>query len=145
MKKQRPDSANRQHAGTAWTKSHQLEGDGLLTLLYHHLWKKNKSFQSCPGIKLPDTVVYEHNFPRAWYTYEFKVCSFGIFSLQVSYLAIKKKKKKHRIPKYRREQVGFWTPTTYTMLSVRLRVLIFVRNICLLLKESMGSLHQLSL
>eukprot|EP01064_Diplonema_japonicum_P002910 TRINITY_DN1188_c4_g2_i1.p1 TRINITY_DN1188_c4_g2~~TRINITY_DN1188_c4_g2_i1.p1 ORF type:complete len:570 (+),score=105.78 TRINITY_DN1188_c4_g2_i1:49-1758(+) len=57
---------------TAWTKTHQLEGDGMLPLLYHHLWKKNKSFQSCPGIKLPDTVVYEHNFPRAWYTYDFK-------------------------------------------------------------------------
>eukprot|EP01063_Lacrimia_lanifica_P018652 TRINITY_DN2555_c0_g2_i1.p1 TRINITY_DN2555_c0_g2~~TRINITY_DN2555_c0_g2_i1.p1 ORF type:complete len:648 (+),score=185.27 TRINITY_DN2555_c0_g2_i1:114-2057(+) len=63
---------HKQSAGSGWTKSHGLEGDGLLTLLFHHLWKKNKSFQSCPGVKLPDTVVYEHNFPRAWYTYDFK-------------------------------------------------------------------------
>ena len=55
-----------------WLNSHQLEGDGLLHLLYHHLWKKNKQFQSCPGARIPDTVVYEHNFPRAWYRYEAK-------------------------------------------------------------------------
>eukprot|EP01063_Lacrimia_lanifica_P018651 TRINITY_DN2555_c0_g1_i1.p1 TRINITY_DN2555_c0_g1~~TRINITY_DN2555_c0_g1_i1.p1 ORF type:complete len:601 (+),score=161.82 TRINITY_DN2555_c0_g1_i1:130-1932(+) len=55
-----------------WTKTHQLEGDGLLPLLFHHLGKKNKNFLSCPEVKIPDTVVYEQNFPRAWYTYDFK-------------------------------------------------------------------------
>ena len=58
-------------ASSSWS-SHQLEGDGLLPLLYHHLFKKNKQFQSCPGARIPDTVVYEHNFPRAWYRYEAK-------------------------------------------------------------------------
>ena len=57
-------------------KSHQIEGDGLLPLLYHHLYKKtwnsNKEFQSCPGARCPDTVVYEHNFPQHWYTFDTK-------------------------------------------------------------------------
>ncbi|EAN91239.1 hypothetical protein, conserved [Trypanosoma cruzi] len=54
-----------------WVKHHPLEGDGLRTLLYLHLWKKNKGSESrLKDIRLPDTVVYEHNFPRAWYTYD---------------------------------------------------------------------------
>jgi len=57
---------------TDWMKSHQIEGDGLLPLLYHHLYRKDKDFKSSPGARIPDTVVYEHNFPRAWYTYEGK-------------------------------------------------------------------------
>jgi hypothetical protein len=57
---------------TDWMKSHQIEGDGLLPLLYHHLYKKDKDFKSSPGARIPHTVVYEHNFPRAWYSYEEK-------------------------------------------------------------------------
>lgn len=56
-----------------WTKQHQLEGDGLLTLLYDHLWKSDKAKEhhlKCALI--PDTVVFEHNFPRAWYAYDTK-------------------------------------------------------------------------
>lgn len=54
-----------------WAKYHPLEGDGLRPLLYMHLWKKNKGSESrLKNIRLPDTVVYEHNFPRAWYTYD---------------------------------------------------------------------------
>ncbi|KAH9579740.1 hypothetical protein LSM04_000582 [Trypanosoma melophagium] len=54
-----------------WVKFHALEGDGLRTLLYVHLWKKNKGSESAlKSVRLPDTVVYEHNFPRAWYTYD---------------------------------------------------------------------------
>ncbi|ORC91065.1 uncharacterized protein TM35_000074890 [Trypanosoma theileri] len=54
-----------------WVKFHALEGDGLRTLLYMHLWKKNKGSESAlKSVRLPDTVVYEHNFPRAWYTYD---------------------------------------------------------------------------
>eukprot|EP01006_Ploeotia_vitrea_P060759 TRINITY_DN76507_c0_g1_i1.p1 TRINITY_DN76507_c0_g1~~TRINITY_DN76507_c0_g1_i1.p1 ORF type:complete len:566 (+),score=36.11 TRINITY_DN76507_c0_g1_i1:57-1754(+) len=56
---------------TSWLK-HPLDGDGLNTHLYHHLWKKNKSFQSCPYARVPDTIVYEHNFPRGWYLYDAK-------------------------------------------------------------------------
>eukprot|EP00756_Hemistasia_phaeocysticola_P064118 Hpha_TRINITY_DN7545_c0_g1::TRINITY_DN7545_c0_g1_i1::g.18953::m.18953 len=65
-------SPRRPAAGASWQKSHPLEGDGLLCMLYQYLFKKNKSFLSCPNVKIPDTVVYEHNFPRAWYTYDFK-------------------------------------------------------------------------
>eukprot|EP00667_Euglena_gracilis_P008961 EG_transcript_9092 len=36
------------------------------------MWKKNKDFQSCPGVRCPDTIVYDHNFPRGWYTYDQK-------------------------------------------------------------------------
>ncbi|KAG8342668.1 hypothetical protein TRVL_06505 [Trypanosoma vivax] len=54
-----------------WAKHHPLEGDGLRPMLYMHLWKKNKGSESkLKNIRLPDTVVYEHNFPRAWYTYD---------------------------------------------------------------------------
>ncbi|RNF26168.1 uncharacterized protein Tco025E_01568 [Trypanosoma conorhini] len=54
-----------------WVKQHPLEGDGLRPLLYMHLWKKNKGSESrLKSVRLPDTVVYEHNFPRAWYTYD---------------------------------------------------------------------------
>ena len=60
----------------ALTKAHQMEGDGLLLLLYFQLFKKTwnsrKEFQSCPGARCPDTVVYEHNFPQHWYTYDSK-------------------------------------------------------------------------
>mmetsp|Transcript_4841 Transcript_4841/g.8793 ORF Transcript_4841/g.8793 Transcript_4841/m.8793 type:complete len:542 (-) Transcript_4841:376-2001(-) len=55
-----------------WTKNHPLEGDGLLVNFYNHMWKKNKDFQSCPGVRCPDTIVYDHNFPRGWYTYDQK-------------------------------------------------------------------------
>ena len=58
------------------TKSHQIEGDGLLPLLYYHLyrktWNAKKEYQSCPGARCPDTVVYEHSFPQHWYTYNAK-------------------------------------------------------------------------
>jgi hypothetical protein len=56
----------------SWTKNHPLEGDGLLVNFYNHMWKKNKDFQSCPGVRCPDTIVYDHNFPRGWYTYDQK-------------------------------------------------------------------------
>jgi hypothetical protein len=56
-----------------WTKQHQLEGDGLLPLLYDHLWKSDKTREHrLRDAMIPDTVVFEHNFPRAWYTYDAK-------------------------------------------------------------------------
>ena len=56
-----------------WTKQHQLEGDGLLPLLYDHLWKSDKTREHrLRDAMIPDTVVFEHNFPRAWYTYDLK-------------------------------------------------------------------------
>ena len=55
-----------------WTKNHPLEGDGLLTGFYDHMWKKNKEFKSCDEVLCPDTIVYDHNFPRGWYTYDKK-------------------------------------------------------------------------
>jgi hypothetical protein len=55
-----------------WMKNHTLEGDGVLTGFYNHLWKRNKDFQSCKDVMCPDTIVYDHNFPRSWYTYDKK-------------------------------------------------------------------------
>lgn len=56
-----------------WTKQHQLEGDGLLPLLYDHLWKSDRTREHrLREALIPDTVVFEHNFPRAWYTYDLK-------------------------------------------------------------------------
>lgn len=56
-----------------WTKQHQLEGDGLLPLLYDHLWKSDRTREHrLREALIPDTVVFEHNFPRAWYTYDMK-------------------------------------------------------------------------
>eukprot|EP01062_Namystynia_karyoxenos_P079088 TRINITY_DN8273_c0_g1_i1.p1 TRINITY_DN8273_c0_g1~~TRINITY_DN8273_c0_g1_i1.p1 ORF type:complete len:625 (+),score=226.12 TRINITY_DN8273_c0_g1_i1:154-2028(+) len=57
-------------AREAWVKNHPLEGDGLLINFYNYMWKKNKNYESCPGVLVPDTVVYDHNFPRGWFTYE---------------------------------------------------------------------------
>jgi hypothetical protein len=56
-----------------WTKQHQLEGDGLLPLLYDHLWKSDRTREHrLREAFIPDTVVFEHNFPRAWYTFDTK-------------------------------------------------------------------------
>ena len=55
-----------------WLKSHPLEGDGTLVNLFHYLWKKNRDLQSCPLVRVPGTIVYEHNFPRGWYLYDGK-------------------------------------------------------------------------
>eukprot|EP01062_Namystynia_karyoxenos_P040792 TRINITY_DN296_c0_g1_i1.p1 TRINITY_DN296_c0_g1~~TRINITY_DN296_c0_g1_i1.p1 ORF type:complete len:564 (+),score=175.24 TRINITY_DN296_c0_g1_i1:90-1694(+) len=55
-----------------WIRNHPLEGDGLLTGFYNHMWKKNKEFKSCDDVLCPDTIVYDHNFPRSWYTYDRK-------------------------------------------------------------------------
>lgn len=52
-----------------WNK-HQLEGDGNIRKLFHYLWKKNKQLESCPLVRIPDTIIYEHNFPVAWYFYQ---------------------------------------------------------------------------
>jgi len=48
-------------------KGHQLDGDSNLISIFHYLWKKNKNLETCPGVRVPDTIVYEHNFPRGWY------------------------------------------------------------------------------
>src|SRR3989338_7598950 len=55
---------------------HPLELD-VLTSLNHYLSKKNKNLESCPLVFVPQTIVYEHNFPTVWYqqnpsTKEFK-------------------------------------------------------------------------
>lgn len=51
---------------SSWAK-HALDGDSSFTKLFHFLWKKNKNLESCPDVKIPDTIVYEHNFPTGWY------------------------------------------------------------------------------
>ncbi|KAG5471883.1 hypothetical protein CUR178_02547 [Leishmania enriettii] len=52
-----------------WMKNHPLEGDDVVTGLYNILAKRNpKTMKACRDIRIPDTVVFEHNFPRGWYT-----------------------------------------------------------------------------
>lgn len=44
-----------------------LEGDGPIESLYHLLWRKNVHMESCPGVRLPDTVIYKYRQPAYWY------------------------------------------------------------------------------
>lgn len=60
-------------ADTTWMKNHPLEGDDVVTGLYGFLTKKNpKTMKPCRDICVPDTVVFERNFPRGWYTTDTK-------------------------------------------------------------------------
>ena len=56
-----------------WVKNHPLEGDSLITGIYKILHKRDvKTMKACKDIILPDTVVFEHNFPRGWFTTDMK-------------------------------------------------------------------------
>ena len=56
-----------------WARQHQLEGDGLIPLLYDHLNKSDRTKEHrLKNVPIPDTVIFDHNFPRAWYAYDFK-------------------------------------------------------------------------
>lgn len=46
---------------------HPLDADGMVGSLFLSLWKKHpETLDSCSGVLIPDTVLYEHGFPRAW-------------------------------------------------------------------------------
>lgn len=56
-----------------WIKNHTLEGDGLVTGFYNFLYKRNtKTMKPCKDVFIPDTIVFDHNFPRGWYTSDLK-------------------------------------------------------------------------
>ncbi|GET90608.1 hypothetical protein, conserved [Leishmania tarentolae] len=56
-----------------WVKQHQIESDGLCSHLYQYLHKNVKGREhSMSSVRLPDTVVFDHNFPRAWFAYDHK-------------------------------------------------------------------------
>ena len=56
-----------------WIKNHPLEGDGLITGFYNFLYKRNtKTMKACKDVLIPDTIVFDHNFPRGWYTSDLK-------------------------------------------------------------------------
>lgn len=56
-----------------WAKQHPAEDDGLCAALYQYLHKNIKGREHMmESLYLPDTVVFDHNFPRAWYTYDMK-------------------------------------------------------------------------
>jgi hypothetical protein len=56
-----------------WVKQHPLEDDGLCAQLYQYLYKNIKGREhSMSTVLLPDTVIFDHNFPRAWYAYDMK-------------------------------------------------------------------------
>nr|CCC92572.1 unnamed protein product [Trypanosoma congolense IL3000] len=57
----------------SWMKNHPMEGDDIITSFYDLLCKRNhKTMKPCRNVFVPDTVVYEHNFPRGWYTSDVK-------------------------------------------------------------------------
>lgn len=54
-------------------KNHPMEGDGIVLEFYNFLTKRNpKTMKPCRDIFVPDTVVFERNFPRGWYTTDVK-------------------------------------------------------------------------
>jgi hypothetical protein len=57
------------NANNQWMKGHPLEGDGIVNL-YFYLWQKNNELKSCPLVQIPQTILFEHNFPRGWYYYD---------------------------------------------------------------------------
>ena len=41
--------------------------DGFIEELYHLLWLKNVNGETCPGVLLPDLVLYKYRIPAYWY------------------------------------------------------------------------------
>mmetsp|Transcript_10025 Transcript_10025/g.22351 ORF Transcript_10025/g.22351 Transcript_10025/m.22351 type:complete len:166 (+) Transcript_10025:157-654(+) len=41
--------------------------DGFIADLYHLLWLKNSEGDTCPGMLLPDLVLYKYRIPAYWY------------------------------------------------------------------------------
>ena len=39
---------------------------GMVSNLFHHLWRKNSSGMSCPNVAFPDTVIFRLNRPFVW-------------------------------------------------------------------------------
>ena len=65
--------SRRQNVDQTWIKNHPLEGDGLVTGFYNFLFKRNtKTLKPCKDVFIPDTIVFDHNFPRGWYTSDLK-------------------------------------------------------------------------
>lgn len=54
-----------------WIKNHPLEGDGVITGFYNFLNKRDKAMKAI-NVLIPDTIVFDHNFPRGWYTSDIK-------------------------------------------------------------------------
>eukprot|EP00744_Colponema_vietnamica_P008001 GILI01011447.1.p1 GENE.GILI01011447.1~~GILI01011447.1.p1 ORF type:complete len:552 (-),score=62.68 GILI01011447.1:55-1674(-) len=66
-------TAKRPQVDQTWIKNHPLEGDGLITGFYNFLFKRNtKTLKPCKDVFIPDTIVFDHNFPRGWYTSDLK-------------------------------------------------------------------------
>ena len=69
---QKSHHGGHQQQQRTWIKNHQLEGDGIITGFYNFLYKRNGKMKPCEGVLIPDTIVYDHNFPRGWYTSDLK-------------------------------------------------------------------------
>ena len=41
--------------------------DGFIAGLYHLLWQKNINGETCPGMLLPDLILYKYRIPAYWY------------------------------------------------------------------------------
>eukprot|EP00873_Tetraselmis_striata_P036029 jgi/Tetstr1/456293/TSEL_043050.t1 len=54
-------------------EEHPLQdGDGLVENLYAYLWAKNSQGCACPGVRLPQTVVYRDRSPGSWFFFSKK-------------------------------------------------------------------------
>mmetsp|Transcript_42098 Transcript_42098/g.51074 ORF Transcript_42098/g.51074 Transcript_42098/m.51074 type:complete len:853 (+) Transcript_42098:117-2675(+) len=43
------------------------DADGCVETLYNYLWQKNSQGLSCPGVHVPETVVYKYRQPAYWF------------------------------------------------------------------------------
>ncbi len=43
------------------------DADGCVESIFHFLWRKGADGQPCPGINLPDTIVYKYRQPAYWF------------------------------------------------------------------------------
>lgn len=41
--------------------------DGFISELYYLLWLKNSKGETCPGMLLPDVILYKYRIPAYWY------------------------------------------------------------------------------
>lgn len=54
-----------------WTKQHFLECDGLSLPFYQMLYRKEVGREDTVfPVRIPETVVFEHNFPQAWFCFD---------------------------------------------------------------------------
>jgi hypothetical protein len=44
-----------------------IEGDGIMELMYYLLWRKDSPYKSHLNISIPDTIIFKKGKPVRWY------------------------------------------------------------------------------